>query len=250
MGIVSSRFSTTTALIAALSMAATPTMAAPLSAPVAAAGSVKQLPGARGWQVENETVNRQRWDDRRGGGYGRSYRRHHRGGIDAGDVIAGVLVIGGIAAIASAASNSSRDKRARDDEYRSRDYPYADGPSDYRGSSDDRYSDSRGINHAVNNCVREAGRDGQVGEVESAQRTDDGWRIEGSLRGGRDFSCATDNDGRVRNVDTDRSRASTDRQWNDERYARARDAQERRPDSGDEYGRYGAGDVPDFDGGV
>ena len=28
------------------------------------------------------------------------YRRHHDGGIDAGDVIAGVAIIGGIAAIA------------------------------------------------------------------------------------------------------------------------------------------------------
>ncbi len=42
--------------------------------------------------------------------FAEDYRGHGRGGISAGDVIAGALVIGGIAAVAAAASRSNNDR--------------------------------------------------------------------------------------------------------------------------------------------
>ncbi len=66
--------------------------------------------------IATPALARDRW-----GGWG---GRHHHDGIDAGDVIAGVLILGGIAAIASAASNSNKAKQQREREYR---YPDDNG---------------------------------------------------------------------------------------------------------------------------
>lgn len=182
-----SRFATAAACVAALSMAATPAM-------------------ARGW-----------------GGHG-GYRHHDH--VSGGDVLAGVLILGGIAAIASAASKD----RDRDDDYRgSEPYPYPDNRPEYRGSSSN-YSGSSygsGIDGAVNQCVGEIERgDERVAAVDNARRTADGWQISGQLDGGRNFNCAIDSDGRIRDVDlgdgyTYNEDASG--QWDDDAYARARD---------------------------
>ena len=113
--------------------------------------------------------------------------RHHRGGIDAGDVIAGVAIIGGIAAIASAVSNSSRNRQ------RSSGYGY-----DRRGGED----------YAVDACVSEAERDGRVQDVTSVDRRGDGYRVRGVIEEGysRDgynqggqlaFTCTALSNGRI-----------------------------------------------------
>ena len=243
-----SRFASATALISAFSMAATPASAAPL--PVDQRGSPNPV-ASQGWDVRHETANNYR-DYRRWG-------RHRGGGIDTGDVIAGVLILGGIAAIASAASNSSKRQRDAerypdypDRDYRGQDYPSRDRPYDYRGDRDDRsrYSDGRGMDRAADMCVREVERRERVEDVDNVARTADGWRVEGSLRNGREFSCEIGNDGRISDVRLDRSIAgagSDDRQWQDEDYARAREQSSRRYD---DDGRYHTADVPDFEGGV
>lgn len=160
----------------------------------------------------------------------RDYRwnRHHHRGIDAGDVLAGVLIIGGIAAIASAASKADRDRRER--EYR--DYRYRDAQPDYRGEYPPRAPATRsgsGIDNAVNICMDQVERgEEQVGSVDNASRTADGWRISGQLASGAAFSCWIDNSGRIRNVDIgdDYYGASYDGaaqgQWSDDAYIRAR----------------------------
>jgi hypothetical protein len=253
-----SRFAAATALISALSMAVTPASAAPLHAasrPLAATAVAWQ-----GWSPGNETANNHR--DYRGYRDYRHYRRHG-GGLDTGDVIAGVLVLGGIAAIASAASNNSQRQREttsypdyRDSDYRQGDYrdgdnPSRDRPYDYRGAQQDngsRYSDGRGMDRAADMCVREVEQREQVGEVGNVARTANGWRVDGSLRSGRGFTCEIGNDGRIADVQVDSASASSggsgsDRQWQDDDYARAR---EQSSDQRTDDGRYRTADVPDF----
>ena len=123
--------------------------------------------------------------------------RHWRGdrGIDGGDVLAGLLIIGGIAAIASAASNANNRDAPPD-----RHYPYRNEPvlnddysrDDWRQNGsrdDDSRGASRSISDAVDRCVGEASRSGDVDEVFDATRTANGYRVSGTLRNGDNFSC-------------------------------------------------------------
>ncbi|RPF72649.1 hypothetical protein EG799_03015 [Aurantiacibacter spongiae] len=170
------------------------------------------------------------------GGYGRYDRyRRHRGGVDAGDVVAGVLVLGTIAAIASAAGNRDRDRY----EYRDRDrYPPRDDGNYYRRGGWQGESDygSDGMDRAVDMCVAEV-ESRLVGSVDEARRTADGWHVAGQMRDGEGWRCWIDNDGRVQSVDRAAARyAPSDDvavypgvpdpgQLDDEVYARARAAQ-------------------------
>src|SRR5690606_17915275 len=122
-----------TAVAAAFSLLATPAAAIELPKPLA----VDAFDG-EGWNAERD--RRRRWD--RG-------RYRHRNGIDAGDVVAGVLVIGAIAAIAGA----GKDRRDRTDNR----YPDDDGYG-YRAPGSYDRSDGRGIDSAVDICVSEAER--------------------------------------------------------------------------------------------
>ena len=230
------------ALAAAFSMAATPAVAMPLNGGTSA---VSSTPARSGWSVEQETVQRSRhgWGGRYGG-WGRGYRgyrgwghRHYHDGIDAGDVLAGVLIIGGIAAIASAASKDrDRDRRVETDPNgypyrndRNRDWDrggYGRGAGGYRenaGRDYDYGSRDRGLDNAAEQCVREVERTERVDEVNGVDRSANGWRVEGRLANGRSFSCEIGNDGRVGPVDLGGSRIGTaDGQWNDDAYAKAR----------------------------
>lgn len=177
MKIFTSRGASALAVAAALSLVATPAM-------------------ARGW----------------GGGYGH-HRHHHRDRVDAGDIFAGLLIIGGIAAIASAASKSEKEKRERD-------YRYPDGgyPGDGAREDSPRYGEDRSgrdsapgsrasageLGDAVDRCVAEVERgDRRVEQVDNASRSADGWRIDGEVTGGRDFTCTLDRDLRIRQVTVD-----------------------------------------------
>ena len=224
-----SRLSGSAAIAATLSMAAAPVAAAEL--PQAPARSVSQ-PGEAAWsgRVSEDVAN----------GWGR--HRRHRGGVDAGDVIAGVLILGGIAAVASAASKSSRQR----DDYRYRE-PYRDERPEYRPERSS--SSASGIDNAVDMCVGQVERgDDRVASVDNASRTGEGWRISGQLDAGGGFSCWIDNDGRIRNVDLDSGYYSSSyeggeaaSQYDDETYARAR-AQVREQDP------YPEGDYSEIDG--
>jgi hypothetical protein len=246
-----SRFASAAALISAFSMAATPAFATPLpvmSRPLAPAPLAWQ-----GWKAGDEIANHR----------GSPYYRHRRGGLDTGDVIAGVLVLGGIAAIASAASNSNKRQREaegypdyRDGDYRgsdyrgSDDYPYRDRPYDGGNSGAARYSSSHGMDNAADMCVREVERRAPVDNVEGVSRSAEGWRVDGVLRNGREFSCQIGNDGRIGDVQLDAGAdqsSSDNRQWQDQDYARAREQSADRYDDRDD-GRYRTADVPDFSG--
>lgn len=196
------RFASTSALVAAASMAA-----APLSAAEFPHLAAQPLAGVLGTNAVN--ADNHRW--------------HRRDRIDGGDVVAGVLVIGAIAAIASAASKSNEVRRYP---YPER-YPAPDRPYDYRsGPTDSRYGDSRGLDRAVDMCAREIERTSRVDTVDGVERNGDGWRVTGRLGNGDAFTCSIGNDGRINSIDTGDRGAANDRQWDDDRYAAARAAQD------------------------
>ncbi|QUL38409.1 hypothetical protein [Erythrobacter sp. JK5] len=120
-----------------------------------------------------------------------------RGGIDAGDVIAGAVVIGGIAALAGA-FDKDKDYRYRDRRDRYRGYRYrGDGygyKHGYRGTNP-----RRAVQRCVNAAERQARRFGgwryaDVTQIRDVDRTRNGFRVKGRIevggsRGyrGRDF---------------------------------------------------------------
>ena len=161
------RTAATLALAASFSMAATPAM-------------------ARGW----------------GGGWGGYHRNHDR--VDGGDILAGILIIGGIAAIVSAASKSSKQRQEQRDYRESLPRDREEAPR--YGSDDDRpeWREGSGIDSAINRCIDEVNRGKtRVGEIESVNREDGGWRVAGTTTGSGNFTCVIDRDGRIRNVNVD-----------------------------------------------
>lgn len=218
------RLAGASALLAAASMAIAPATAAELPA----ATPLANVAGHSGWDSGSQSAANHRHY---------RYRRHR--GVDAGDVIGGLLVIGGIAAIASAASNSAREADYR---YRDRSYPYRGGdyrdrPYQYRPHrGDSRYTDSRGIDRAVDMCVRAVERDVRVESVDSVDRQAGGWRVEGSIYNGEGFTCRIGNDGRIDGIDYGARRwdgadagQADDRQWSDAEYIEARRNQNAQP---------------------
>jgi len=99
--------------------------------------------------------------------------RDHKGGVDAGEVIAGALIIGGIAAIAASASKNKRDR-----------YGYRNG-RDYRYQRAG-YGRGHGIGprEAVQRCVRAAERNASRYSYGNADVTD--IRSVRNKRGGYD----------------------------------------------------------------
>lgn len=139
----------------------------------------------------------------------------HGDGIDGGDVVAGLLIFGGIAVIAAAASSkSNKDRQARtDDRYRDDGYhddlnyrDYRDDEPNYippagRYSPGSNYRSGLSVDGAVDACVGEVERGSRsIDSIESVNRDRDGWRVAGRMRGGNDFACSVDGDGRVRSV--------------------------------------------------
>jgi hypothetical protein len=144
---------------------------------------------------------------------------HHDDGVDAGDVLAGLLIVGGIAAIALAASHSSQQHQVQtDQDYR--DYPSQPDDNTYRPEPNrlDTYREALPPNDdyrshpgyarpavsadgAVDACVG-AIENGQRGveSIDSANREGSGWRIAGRDRAGHDFTCAVDGQGSIRGV--------------------------------------------------
>lgn len=213
------KYAAAAGFVAALSMAATPALAAEI-APSAARSHIAPAAAydADAAKAENHRYYRYR-----------PYR--HRHGVSAGDVLAGVLIIGGIAAIASAA-NKDRDERYRDRDYRDRPYDYRER----RGDS--RYDGSRGIDRAVSMCVDRIERDVRVDSVDGVDRTGQGWRVTGMLYNGDGFTCRIGEDGRIDDVDfgggfamRDAPRMPVeDNQHSDDRYAAAwRDLDNQQP---------------------
>ena len=180
--------------LAGFSMSATPLSAAELPR--------AEVSGVDVYDAHSGDVQNRRW-------------RRDRG-VDAGDVIAGVVVIGAIAAIASSASrNRDRDRDYRDRDYRGRDSDYRYRDNRYR---DSRGYDSRGMERAVDMCVAqiERGRD-RVADIDEANRDAEGWNVAGRLGNGGGFSCRIDNDGRIRDVELGTGYAPSSYNGEDER---------------------------------
>ncbi|MEQ8411373.1 MAG: hypothetical protein RIB52_07445 [Erythrobacter sp.] len=261
-----SRTAAASGLAAALSMLAVPAHSAKLPANLvrpAATGSafMADFSSSR-YDAQADTADWRRCWRRWGcrGWRGRGWRG--RRGVDAGDVLAGVLVLGGIAAIASAASNNNRrerdvvvverDRVRYDDRYDER--RYDDRRYDTRRRDERRYEESRaparrsgasGLDRAVDMCLTQIERDVRVEEVDNVRRTARGWSVTGSLFNGSSFLCSIGSDGRIEGIDyggfTGRAAADpaggetsippmgeSPEQWSDARYLRARATVERR----------------------
>lgn len=98
--------------------------------------------------------------------------RHDRGGISAGDVIAGAVVLGGIVAVASALG--------RDGDYRRDDRYYRDGRYGYY-NGDPRSAVERCVNAARQDARSRGYRFAEVTEVRDVRDTSYGWKIRGNL---------------------------------------------------------------------
>ncbi len=100
------------------------------------------------------------------------HRYDHRGGISAGDIIAGAVVLGGIAAVAGALG--------RDDDYRRDDRYYRDGRYGYY-NGDPRSAVERCVNAARQDARSRGYRFAEVTEVRDVKDTSYGWKIRGNL---------------------------------------------------------------------
>ncbi len=192
--------------------------------------------------------------------------RRDRGGVDVGDVLAGVLILGTIAAVADAAKDRRDDRDYRYPErypypgdVREGRYPYPDEDAGYRAPGRDGYR-SGGMDRAVDMCVGEVEQGGErVGSVNSALRDDAGWYVSGELAGGAAYSCRIGNDGRISDVRVDGYEGSygygsapaepvEDYEYDDEYYSQAREREGYAdPGAVGDDGRYATGEAPDFE---
>jgi hypothetical protein len=173
------RLAATAALAAVLVTAAVPAAAADLPRPHGPAS-------AQAYDGDANSAENHRW------------RRPRRGGgIDGGDVLAGVLILGGIAAVAGAIENNKRD-----DDYR--DYPPPPPPSQGRYDYRDTGSQSTGLDRAADICVDAIERTSDpVGSVDSVRRGASGWDVDGTLQNGAPFACKIGNNGQIEDVRID-----------------------------------------------
>lgn len=179
------RLAAVTALAAVLATAAVPAAAAELPRPDR---SVWGPASAQAYDGDANTAENHRW------------RRHrHGGGIDGGDILAGVLILGGIAAVAGAIENNQRDNDYRD-------YPpppQQEERYEYRGG--DTQGSGSGLDRAADICVDAIERTSDpVGSVDSVRRGPSGWDVDGTLRDGTPFACTIGNDGQIQDVRIDR----------------------------------------------
>ncbi len=244
-------FASAAAFAAALSMAATPAAAAEM--PAVAVPANAHLEVNTGDAGEANQYRR----------YRHYPYRHRNRGIDAGDVVAGVVVLGALAAVISSAKNRDRDYRDRD--YRDRDYRIRD----YRDRRDrGRYDDRRdrnyegsGVDNAVDMCIDQVEyRDSRVEGVDEARRSATGWTVTGTLSNGDSWRCFIDNSGELRSIDysSGSSRGSgpytqtievpAGSQHSDSAYRNARASTRTAADTGYTYDEEPAVNVPDADG--
>jgi hypothetical protein len=171
--------------------AARPKPKPPIPVPITIALSAR--PATATWNTSDEVVDYRRWR-----------RDRHRGGVDGGDVLGGLLIIGVVAAAAAAIDKDKQERRR--DRTEGRDYPYPQRPYDYR--DDDRYreqspdygragGDPRGADRAVDACTAEAARTGRVDEIFDVEKVGGEWRVRGDFTNGREFTCSVDANGRA-----------------------------------------------------
>lgn len=136
----------------------------------------------------------------------RRYRYRRNRGIDAGDVLTGILIIGGIAAITDAARDAERERerRRRDRDYdyeNDRDYRAGEYDRDYADRREaDRYARSVSPSQAAEACLDEVRDLGDAQDIDLVRRAGDGWQVEGRMDDGTPYSCAIGADGSVREI--------------------------------------------------
>lgn len=179
-------------LLSSGALAAAPKPTGPKTVPITIPLSYQ--PAAPAWSPSDERYEaHRRWS-----------RHRHNGGIDGGDLLAGVLVLGGIAAIASAIGKSGDEQRERTSgsDYPERPYDYRGDEqgagNDWRGDSSgqDRYAAAR-QDRAVKACSAEASRSGQVDEIFEVEQADGEWHVRGDFQDGGEFTCTIDRNGRA-----------------------------------------------------
>lgn len=229
------RLAAAPAMLAALSLTASPTLAAELPGSASRSGMAAEI----AWDVsEGQTFEQYRTyrHDR----YDRRYDRYRgRGGVDAGDILTGVLILGGIAAVASAATRGN-ERQTRYPDARDPNSRYPDGRYPSQNSSY-RSAETSGLDRAAAMCVESVERDTRVESVDSVNRNASGWRVTGRLYDGAGFSCSIGADGRIQAIDLGNGAAGygdqnysasserdgyatasvNDRQYDDERYRSA-----------------------------
>ncbi len=106
--------------------------------------------------------------------FAQSRDRHDRGGIGAGEIIAGALIIGGIAAVASAASRDRYDRYDRYDRRNNRGY-------DPAGSA--RQAVEQCVHAAERNASRYSwrGSSAKVTDIRNIDRKRDGYTVKGRI---------------------------------------------------------------------
>lgn len=190
-------------MLAALSLIATPAMAADLPMSSTRSAIAAELAWDAGEGQTYEQYRSYRHDRR----YDRRYDRRHGGDrIDAGDILTGVLILGTIAAVASAASRGNeRDARYRypDSRYPDARYPDTRYPDARYRAPDSRYRNAEisGLDRAAAMCVESIERDARVESIDSVDRNASGWRVTGRLYDGASFSCSIGTDGRIDAID-------------------------------------------------
>lgn len=210
----SHRFFAIPAVAAVLSMTAMPLAAAD----IAPAPSHPNAPADAAWSEAAQTAHQYRRH-----GWDRHRHRHRDRGVDAGDVVAGVLILGGIAAIATAIKND-RERDYRDREVRHPDdYRYREGSDGHWRDDDDRddWRGRSGLDNAASICVGEVEREARVDRVDAVDRDASGWEVRGTLSDGAGFICRIGSDGRIADVDYSLRRdrpvygEETDDRWDD-----------------------------------
>lgn len=198
-----SKFLILPAVVAAVSLAASP--AAAVDLPVASHAPVEATSHYGPWVSVGI-----------GGGWGGGYRgRHHRHrrGSTVGDILTGVLILGTIAAVANSAKRAQQHRSYPDR------YPYPERRGDYRPDG------PQGLEGAADMCLREVERNARAREVTRVERSAGGWLVTGAMVDGLAFSCSIGADGRIERVDVGgraQEIGSADRQHDDERYRSAR----------------------------
>ena len=74
--------------------------------------------------------------------------------------------------------------------------------------------------------VKDSERNGAIDTIDTVERTDNGWHVAGRRQGGAPFDCSVGSDGQIQGLNNGRIGAVEDRQWDDDRYAAARQAQD------------------------
>jgi hypothetical protein len=148
----------------------------------------------------------------------RHHDRVDTGDVLAGILIIGGIAAVASAASKSNRNREARDYRYPETRYPETRYPSDSDYRDWRAEREGGYapqsrsepyggSDQRGVNAmdgAVNACAGEIERgDRRIDSVEGVNRESDGWRVDGRLQDGRAFSCTAGSDGRIRSATVD-----------------------------------------------